>query len=70
MFGLFNFEIKFNAMTLAEYELLEQDFQTSATDIRAFLRRKGVSFLKYYYWKRKSRELKESSSIPNGILLK
>ena len=56
-------------MTLAEYELLEQDFQTSSTDIRTFLRRKGVSPHKYYYWKRKSRELKESSSIPDGEFL-
>ena len=69
MFVLFNFGIKLNAMTLSEYELLEQDFQTSSTDIRTFLRRKGVSPHKYYYWKRKSRELKESSSIPDGEFL-
>ena len=56
-------------MTLSEYELLEKDFQTSSTDIRTFLRRKGVSPHKYYYWKRKSRELKESSSISDGEFL-
>lgn len=56
-------------MTLEEYELLEQDFHTSATDIRTFLHKKRVSPNKYYYWKRKSRELKESSSIPDGEFL-
>lgn len=37
--------------------------------IRTFLHRKGVSPHKYYYWKRKSRELKESSSMPEGEFL-
>ncbi len=53
-------------MTLAEYELLEQDFLSSSTDICTFLHSRGVSQHKYYYWKRKSRELKESSTLPDG----
>lgn len=69
MFGLFNFVLKLKAMTLAEYELLEQDFISSSTDIRTFLQAKGVSPHKYYYWKRRSRELKESSSITDGQFL-
>lgn len=56
-------------MTLSEYELLERDFLSSSTDIRTFLQSRGVSHHKYYYWKRRSRELKESSSIAEGQFL-
>lgn len=56
-------------MTLEEYELLEKDFLSSTTDIRTFLQAKGVSPYKYYYWKRRSRELKETSSIAEGEFL-
>ena len=56
-------------MTLEEYELLEKDFLTSSTDIRTFLETKGLSPNKYYYWKRRSRELKEASSIADGQFL-
>jgi hypothetical protein len=56
-------------MTLEEYELLEKDFLSSSTDIRTFLQAKGVSPYKYYYWKRRSRELKEASSIAEGEFL-
>jgi len=56
-------------MTLEEYELLEKDFLTSSTDIRTFLEAKGLSPHKYYYWKRRSRELKETSSIAEGEFL-
>ncbi len=69
MFGLFNFVLKLKAMTLSEYEHLEQDFISSSTDIGTYLKAKGVSPHKYYYWKRKSRELKESSSITDGQFL-
>mgnify|MGYP000956527543 CR=1 FL=1 len=56
-------------MTLSEYELLERDFLSSSTDIRTFLQSRGVSHHKYYYWKRRSRELKEPSSIAEGQFL-
>ena len=69
MYGLFNFVLKLKAMTLEEYELLEKDFLSSSTDIRTFLQAKGVSPYKYYYWKRRSRELKEASSIAEGEFL-
>ena len=69
MFGLFNFVLKLNAMTLEEYEQLEQDFLSSSTDIRSFLQSRGVSHHKYYYWKRKSRELKESAVVSDGQFL-
>lgn len=68
MFGLFNFVLKLKAMTLSEYEHLEQDF-ISSTDIGTYLKAKGVSPYKYYYWKRKSREIKESLSITDGQFL-
>jgi hypothetical protein len=69
LYGLFNFVLKLKAMTLEEYELLEKDFLSSSTDIRTFLQAKGVSPYKYYYWKRRSRELKEASSIAEGEFL-
>ena len=56
-------------MTLEEYEQLEQDFLSSTTDIRSFLQRRGVSHHKYYYWKRRSRELKESAVVSEGQFL-
>ena len=56
-------------MTLEEYEQLEQDFLSSATDIRSFLQSRGVSHHKYYYWKRRSRELKESAVVSEGQFL-
>ena len=56
-------------MTLEEYEQLEQDFLSSSTDIRSFLQRRGVSHHKYYYWKRRSRELKESAVVSEGQFL-
>lgn len=49
-------------MTLDEYASLEQDFLASNADIKTFLRQKGISYNTYYYWKRKSRELKEDCS--------
>jgi hypothetical protein len=48
-------------MTLEEYSLLEQDFTDSDTDIKTFLKERGLSYNTYYYWKRKSRELKEDA---------
>lgn len=36
-----------------EYEHLEQDFISSSTDIGTYLKAKGISPHKYYYWKRK-----------------
>lgn len=56
-------------MTLSEYELLERDFLSSSTNIRTFLQNRGVSLHKYYYWKRRSRELKEHSSLSEGQFL-
>lgn len=49
------------AMTLEDYSVLEQDFLTSDADIKTFLQKKGISYNTYYYWKRKSKELKEES---------
>lgn len=56
-------------MTLEEYTSLEQDFSTSETDVRTFLKQKGVNLHTYYYWKRKSRELKEESAQTAGQFL-
>ena len=56
-------------MTLEEYEQLEQDFLSSSTDIRSFLQSREVSPHKYYYWKRRSRELKESVVVSDGQFL-
>lgn len=47
-------------MTLDEYYALEENFLSSKTDIKTFLQHKGISYNTYYYWKRKSRELKEA----------
>jgi hypothetical protein len=69
LFCLFNFVLKFKAMTLEEYEQLEHDFLSSSTDIRSFLQSRGVSYHKYYYWKRRSRELKESAVVSEGQFL-
>jgi hypothetical protein len=59
----------YRMLTLEEYEQLEQDFLSSATDIRSFLQSRGVSHHKYYYWKRRSRELKESAVVSDGQFL-
>ena len=48
-------------MTLDDYYTLEQDFLTSDVDIKSFLEHRGISYNTYYYWKRKSKELKEES---------
>ena len=56
-------------MTLEEYTQLEQDFYSSETDIKTFLGIKGVSIHKYYYWKRKLRDLQEASSPTEGQFL-
>lgn len=49
------------AMTLDDYYALEQDVISSGSDIKTFLQKKGISYNTYYYWKRKSKELKEES---------
>jgi len=49
------------AMTLDEYSALEEEFHSSHTDIKSFLKKRGVSYTTYYYWKCKSRDLKEQS---------
>jgi len=69
LFRLNNFVLKLKAMTIEEYNLLEQEFSTSETDIKTFLLTKGVSLHKYYYWKRKSRDLQEASSQSEGQFL-
>ncbi|HLN52743.1 MAG TPA: hypothetical protein VK212_03475 [Lentimicrobium sp.] len=56
-------------MTLEEYTTLEQEFSNSGNDVRSFLEQKGISHHTYYYWKRKSRELKEESSQIVGQFL-
>lgn len=56
-------------MTLEEFNLLEQDFISSDSDIKTFLKQKGISYHTYYYWKRKSKELKEESSQALGQFL-
>lgn len=56
-------------MTLEEYTSLEQDLTTSNTDLKTFLKQKGIGLHKYYYWKRKSRELKEESNESVGQFL-
>jgi len=68
-FWLFSFVLKLKAMTLEEYTQLEQDFSSSGTDIKTFLGSRGVSIHKYYYWKRKSRDLQESTSQSEGQFL-
>lgn len=56
-------------MTLEEYNLLEQDFTNSDNNVKTFLKEKGISYHTYYYWKRKSRELKEESVHSEGQFL-
>lgn len=51
-------------MTLEEYNLLEQELISSGLDNKSFLTSKGITLHKYYYWKRKSRELYIFRSIP------
>ena len=46
-------------MTLEEYNLLEQELINSGLDNKSFLTSRGIKLHKYYYWKRKSRDLKE-----------
>lgn len=69
VFWLFNFVLKLKAMTLEGYTQLEQEFISSGTDIKTFLGSKGISIHQYYYWKRKSRDLQESSSQSEGQFL-
>lgn len=56
-------------MTIEDYTLLEQEFSISETDIKTFLLTKGISLHKYYYWKRKSRDLQEASLQSEGQFL-
>jgi hypothetical protein len=56
-------------MTIEEFTQLELDFSCSGTDIKTFLGSKGISIHKYYYWKRKSRDLQEASSRSEGQFL-
>lgn len=57
------------AMTLDDYYTLEQDFLTSGTDIKTFLKQKEISYNTYYYWKRKSKDLKDNFSNSQGQFL-
>ena len=56
-------------MTLEEYNLLEQDFSASDTDVKTFLKEKGVSINTYYYWRRRSKDLKEERLHQEGQFL-
>ena len=69
MFGLFNFVLKLNAMTLEEYNLLEQELINSRLDNKSFLTSRGINLHKYYYWKRRSREIQESATLSEGQFL-
>jgi len=69
LFRLNNFVLKLEAMTIEEFTQLEQDFSCSETDIKTFLLTKGISIHKYYYWKRKSRDLQEASLQSEGQFL-
>lgn len=53
-------------MTAEEFDNIEQDLINSGLDNKSYLASKGIKLHKYYYWKRKSRELKESSSMSDG----
>lgn len=55
-------------MTPEEFDKLEQDLVNSGLDNKSYLTSNGIKLHKYYYWKRKSRELKESS-MSNGQFL-
>ena len=56
-------------MTLDDYNTLEQDFLTSGTDIKTFLKQRAISYNTYYYWKRESKDLKEQSIDSHGQFL-
>lgn len=56
-------------MTLKDYSALEEEFQSSNTDIKSFLKKRGLSYTTYYYWKRKSKELNEESTQALGQFL-
>jgi hypothetical protein len=56
-------------MTLEEYNLLEQELINSGLDNKSFLTSRGIKLHKYYYWKRKSRDLKEDSLQAEGQFL-
>jgi hypothetical protein len=57
------------AMTLEEYNLLEQELINSGLDNKSFLTSRGIKLHKYYYWKRKSRDLKEDPLQTEGQFL-
>ena len=46
-------------MTLDYYYTVEQDFFTTDVDIKFFFQPRGITYNIYYYWKCKSKELKE-----------
>lgn len=56
-------------MTPEEFDKLEQDLVNSGLDNKSYLTSKGIKLHKYYYWKRKSRESKEISSLSEGQFL-
>ena len=56
-------------MTLEEYNLLEEELINSGLDNKSFLTSRGIKLHKYYYWKRKSRDLKENSLQAEGQFL-
>lgn len=56
-------------MTLEEYNLLEQELINSGLDNKSFLTSRGINLHKYYYWKRRSREIQESATLSEGQFL-
>ena len=56
-------------MTPEEFDKLEQDLINSGLDNKSYLTSKGIKLHKYYYWKRKSRDLKKSSSLTDSQFL-
>lgn len=46
-----------------------QELSSQEKEIRDFLKTKGISIHKYYYWKRKARDLGEMSAATGGEFL-
>lgn len=56
-------------MTFDEFALLEKELEDSYDDVKTFLKQKDISTNTYYYWKRRTRELKDSSASTVGQFL-
>ncbi len=56
-------------MTLEDYKNLEQDLSGENTDLKTFLQARGTRIHKYYYWKRKARDLGDTVASSGGQFL-